>query len=405
MGDLRSLRRADARFVLPVLPRRAVVLGGLGAWAEALAAAGVEVVPEGSVADLAVAPFSLAGDAVSLGVPNVLVDGWTRPLPHVASRRFLTLPSREAAQFVIDPRQRRAAAYAGALLPRFARAAGPLLGAGVPLPLPSITVGARVPGRPAILAAAAALGAERSGEWFLALGSGGVRRRAVFYVFPRGSATPSQVVKFGRVPGGTEPFDRDERGLRLAREAGDVVASRAPRLVGRGSCCGLPASVETALPGSRLTSPGDAERVVRWLREVGRATWREGRVFRHGDVFPGNVVVSGDDFGLVDWEHADAAGEPLADLLFFAAHVLGTSALTEGSPVLSRWLREAAGDLGLGADEVVAIAERTWRAHGDRARAARLARESATGQRVEPYLPEAIAVLWSNGLGARWRPW
>lgn len=404
MPDLGSLRRADARFVLPVAPRRAVVLGGLTAWESGLAAAGVEVVPAGSVADLAVAPPTLARDAASLGIPCVLVDGRVSlPMP---SRRYVTLPRRTAPQYVVDPLQRTASAYAGSLLPRFDRAARYALRPG--LLLPAVTVGARRPGRPYVLTAAAELGAVH-GEWFLALGSGGVRRRGVFYVFPPGAAAPAQVVKLGRLPGNAEAFDRDERGLALALAAGGVVADKAPRLLGRGTAGGLPVSVETALPGGRLRNAADEERVAQWLRAVARATFREGRVFRHGDVFPGNVVVSGDGFGLVDWEHADPAGLPLADLLFFAAHVVAdpVAVFAHGDPRVARWLREAAGDLGLDGAAVVDLARRTWQEHGDRARAARLAREAATGQRVEPYLPEVVADAWAThpALGAAWRPW
>jgi hypothetical protein len=416
LGDLRSLRRADARFVLPALPRRAVVLGGLADWCEGLEAAGVSVVPAGAVADLVVAPAVLARDAASLGVGTVLVDGAVRSLPGMASRRILTLPRTNAPQYVVDPAQRAAAAYAGSLLPRFSRVAPAVLGAGVRMPLAAVTVGARVPGRPAVLAAAAAFGAERGGEWFLALGSGGVRRRAVFYVFAPGSRAPSQVVKFGRVAGEYGAFDRDERGLALALSAGAVVADKAPRLVGRGDACGLPASVETALPGAGLApSVAAAEPVVTWLRAVARATVSRGqdgepRVFRHGDVFPGNVVVTGEGFRLVDWEHAEPAGLPLADLLFLAAHVVDgdpVEAFATGSPVLARWLREAAGDLGLTGDQVVDIAWRTWEAHGGRARAARVLRESLTAQTVPPYPAERVADAWTSDgrLGRHWRPW
>ena len=38
-------------------------------------------------------------------------------------------------------------------------------------------------------------------------------------------------------------------------------------------------------------SAADADLVVGWLRAVAKETYRDGRVFRHGDVFPGNVVV------------------------------------------------------------------------------------------------------------------
>ena len=388
--------------MLPTLPRTAVVLGALPGWVAGLRAAGVAVVQPGTPADLVVTTPVLAGQAAALGTPYVLVEGAVRRVPGMASRRYLALPDAGSPRFVIDPAQRHAAAYAGSLLPRLAKVAGPVLRAGVPLPgrVPSVTVGAREPGRPAVLSAAAALGAEPDGEWFLALGAGGVRRRAVFYVFPPGARRPAQVVKLGRVAGETAAFDRDERGLALARAAGPVVADKAPRLLGRGEAGGLPLSVETALPGRPMTK-AIAEDVVGWLRAVARATAGPGpSVFRHGDVFPGNVVVDGTAFGLVDWEHADPAGTPLADLLFFAAHVAPLD-----SPTVRRWVREAARDLELGREQVRELAARTWRDHGERARASRLAREAATGEPVEPYLPERLADEWANGRAESWQPW
>lgn len=414
MGDLLSLRRADTRFVLPSWPRRAVVLGGLAAWAAGLDAAGVEVVTAGSVADLVVTPPALARDASSLGIPSVLVTGAVRGLPGLATRRYLTLPRVESPRFVIDPKQQHAAAYAGSLLPRYAAVARRVLGGSVARDAlaagigPGVTVGARTPGRPALLTAATDFGALGRGEWFLALGAGGVRRRAVFYLFD--GAGPAQVVKVARVPGDHAAFDRDERGLALALAAGHVVAGKAPRLVGRGEACGLPASVETALPGGPFRADL-AERVVDWLRAVARATVVRGeagpRVFRHGDVFPGNVVAHGGDFALVDWEHAEREGLPLADLLFFAAHLAGDPVAAFTAGTYSPWLRDAAGDLGLSGDDVRAIAKQAWQQHGDRARTARLAREKATGEPVEPYLAERVADVWAThpGLGDTWRPW
>ena len=368
--------------MLPRAPRRAVVLGGLDSWAGGLAAAGIAVVDAGRVADLVVAPPSLWREASSLGVATVLLDGrGSLPMPY---RRYVCVPRRVAPRWVLDPKQRAATRWARSAMPARDRAAshrGPV-----------VTVGALSPGRPYVLTAAGI----SDGEWCLALGAGGVRRRAVFYVFPPFAHEPDRVVKAGRLPGNAESFDRDERGLSAALAAGDVVARKAPRLLGRGEAGGTPYSVETALRGRQ--GGADPEAVVGWLREVGRATYRDGRVFRHGDVFPGNVVGSGRDFGLVDWEHADPAGLPLADLLFYAAHVVKDPA---GDARLRRWVREAADDLGLSAETVAANAAETWRVHGERARAARLSREAATGQTVEPYLPEVVARSWPDD----WRPW
>jgi hypothetical protein len=277
----------------------------------------------------------------------------------------------------------------------------PRLGAG-----PAVTLGARHPGPPALLAAAAReLGAVAADEWCLLLGSGGVRKRAAFLLFADAGRT-QQVVKFTRQPGNTEAFDREEQALRQALAAGPAVADRAPRLLARGELAGVPASVETAMPGvplrllRRPERLAVAEDVAHWLGTVGR--------FQHGDLTGDNVLVDGGRFGLVDWEHARADGLPLADLLFFAAHVLpgrgDPVALFLGrspeSPRLFRWVQAT----GLSRADAGRYAAQAWQEYGERARASRLAREQLTGAAVPPYLPEQVATAWRTdpGLGEGW---
>jgi hypothetical protein len=171
------------------------------------------------------------------------------------------------------------------------------------------------------------------------------------------------------VPGYTDPFDRDERGLGIAEAGGDVVRRRAPRLLGRFEAAGLPASVETAAVGSRLThlllgparraeKAGAIEAVAAWTLEVGRATrrppellaeerrrladavvpsWRDQGVppdlvervgpvpgvLQHNDLGSWNIVArSSSEFTAVDWESARAVGLPLWDLVYFLADAL-----------------------------------------------------------------------------------
>src|SRR5205807_5412664 len=141
----------------------------------------------------------------------------------------------------------------------------------------------RSDGPPFVVDAAAGLGVPREADWFLTLGLGDALTRAAFHLFAPGEADPRWVLKFSRVPDYAEPFDRDERGLRLAAEAGAVVAAHAPRLIGRFEVASLPASLEEAAPGRRLTyllqAPGHRSDKVRaidavaaWIVDVGRET-------------------------------------------------------------------------------------------------------------------------------------
>ncbi len=229
---------------------------------------------------------------------------------------------------------------------------------------------------PAVAAAAAReLDLPRIGGWVLTLGQGDELSRNVFHLFPAGSVEPAWVLKFARVGGYPEPFDRDERGLGLAAGAGGDVAAHAPRLLGRLDAEGVHASVESAAVGPRLrellTAPWPAERmfalvdrIAAWTLELGAETaeppealeaerrrlladvvprWAAHgidrsivealppvpAVLQHNDLGSWNVLVDGSaGFTAVDWESAHAAALPLWDLLYFLADAL---ALLDGS--------------------------------------------------------------------------
>ena len=84
-----------------------------------------------------------------------------------------------------------------------------------------------------VAAARAHLGLPADIRALLALGQGDALSRNVFHIFPPGSALPAWVLKFARVPGYSEPFEGDERGLGHCGARGRPVAARAPRLFGR----------------------------------------------------------------------------------------------------------------------------------------------------------------------------
>jgi hypothetical protein len=370
--------------VLPQPPATVRVLGSLDGWLEGLHDAGVHVTAtaESSIPDLVVAPAAHAAAAAESGAPMALVEGrgarqtLARAYPNV--ERFLPVPSLVAPELILPLGHTTAADYAvrnWSLALTLRRRARNRLGrwlishGSLPELRPLLTVGTREPGAPFLVQAARDLGVPDGCEWFLTLGSADALTRGVFHLFPPGAIEPSWVLKFARVPGYPAPFDRDERGLGIARAAGDVVSRRAPKLLGRLEVAGLAATVETAAVGSRLTLflQGGASRaeklravnaVARWTLEVAVATatspdrldaerrrfeedvipkWREfavpadlvdrvgpvPAVVLHNDLGSWNVITrSPDDFTPVDWESARAEGFPLWDLVYFLTDAL-----------------------------------------------------------------------------------
>jgi hypothetical protein len=230
-----------------------------------------------------------------------------------------------------------------------------------------VTVASEDSTTPFLVRAARRLGADPGGGWFLVPGQGDLLARGAFILFPRGTTRPAWALKFSRVPGPDERIDRDARALRLAAGAA-AAAARAPRFIGRLTCGGYDASLETAAPGRRMDSVLSAVHSVRvkrrligavvdWVAEVARETAADpalleperGRlrterlvrwighgapedlvdrlpplrpVLQHNDLGTWNLVVDGDDFTALDWESARPHGFPVWDVLYFLADAL-----------------------------------------------------------------------------------
>jgi hypothetical protein len=437
-----SLRRVDARFLLPREPRSALVLGAMDGWAGGLAAAGVEVArePGAREPDLAVAPARLARRAVATGAPMIVLEGAVRPRlagRGLDVRRLLARPGVDAPSLLLpldDPVVARYAVESFGVvdrrwkLARLAVARELLRRERFPGLRGAVTVAARPGGEPFMLAAA------RDGvplpsrlAWLLAPGQGDALSRNVLHLFAAGSPVPGWVLKFARVPGYAEPFERDERGLGLAAGAGGAVAARAPALLARFEHRGIHASVETAAPGERLrerlrrpgrradklrlidavadwilqvastTAAGPealagerrrlaAETVPPWLGQGARPGLVDelppvGAVLQHNDLGTWNIVVGEDGFRVLDWESARERGLPLWDLFYFLADALAvvdgsvrgeerhlhTTRLFAGrlplSSVLFGWTRRAVAAAGVPADAVGRIATLCWLHH------------------------------------------
>jgi hypothetical protein len=303
--------------------------------------------------------------------------------------RYLPVPSLSAPHLILPLSHGRAGDYAIRTwsLPQGLRrrvrnrlARWLLATASLPDLRPVVTAGVHIRAAPFLVRGATRFGVSESCEWFLTLGSGDPLTRGVFHLFPPGQAEPAWVLKFARARGYSEPFDRDERGLRIAAAGGDVVRRRAPQLLGRFQVAGLPASVETEAIGSQLThlllGPSRRaekvrmiEAVAAWTLDLARATarppeqlaeerrrlveavaprWRDRGVplnlvarvgpvrgiLQHNDLGSWNIVVrSSGEFTAVDWESARAVGLPLWDLVYFLTdaltHLDGASASDE----------------------------------------------------------------------------
>ena len=463
-----SIRRVDSRFVSPGRVRSAVVLGDLEGWREGLELVGVAV-SDTAKPDLAVAPASLVNDAVATGAETVAVEGGggralaragytvTRYLPrprldhptlllaldHPDAARYAALHASGSRSGWKATRNR----IAGALLRR--RLLPP--GGGV------LTVGLRRPAPPLMVAAAGDLGVPRGAQWFMSLGRGDQLSRNVFHLFEPHSAEPSWVLKFVRMEGYRDPFERDERGLRLA-ESAPIAAAHAPRLVGRFEAEGLDASLETAAHGellARLLASGGSraeqlrrvEAIAAWIVELGARTrgepaalahererllrevvprWtRQGAsadlaeslppiapVLQHNDLGSWNILVDADSFTAVDWESARAHGLPLWDIAYFLTDVLAAldDAESRGwedwfvrlyrgelpeSRLLFRWIRSAVEAAAVPPEAVGPIVTLGWLHHGlsHFHRGVALERAKAIGYPSPPRL-ERVASLW-----------
>jgi hypothetical protein len=434
-----SLHRVDPRFVLSHRVKRAVVLHGLEEWETGLASAGIEVSGDADKPpDLAIAPARLAAEARSTGARSIILEG-ARALNSrdYRTRRLLLRPTRQRPTLALALDQPPAVAYAldhwSVVDRRWKRArvrvARELVSRGL-FPSwvsPVVTVATQEPGPPVLVAAAQDLGVPTDASWFLTFGQGDALSRNAFQLFRAGRDNPEWVLKFARVAGYSERFDNDERGLRLARDAGGPVAAHAPRLVGRFDVDGLHASVETFAAGRRLRdvliTPGDRpaklkliERIGGWIVELGKRTrtspetmapelhrlrtevvpkWAHlgaqpqlvddlpqlPAVAQHNDLGAWNVVAQDDDFVVLDWENVRRAALPLWDLLYFLGNALVLldgpyapeelparmarlfAGQTSASPLFFSWVRRGAEAASVAPDSVAAVATLCWLSH------------------------------------------
>jgi hypothetical protein len=434
-----SLRRIDPRFVLPRRPENAVVLGDLEEWREGLAEVGVNVDGRrsGQAPDLAVAPGRMAHAAFASGAEMVLLEGRTPPgfRDGSVAQRLLARPGLARPSLLIPVDDPVASCYAVEQwsvidrrwkVARMRVASELLRRRRFPSSRSLITAAVRAPGPPFMVAAADQVGVPTDGPWVLSLGQGDVLSRNAFHIFPRDGRFPAWVLKFGRIAGYAESFERDARGLEIAARAGGCVAQHAPRLLGRFEHHGIEASVETAAPGQRLRDfllrPGRREEKIRtidaiasWVLDVSRETsadseelaaertrlgeevvprWKElgvnaaiveglpvKAVVQHNDLGSWNIVVGPHGFTALDWESAREHGLPLWDLFYFLADALAvldgstngesrhvhTIRLFRGdlpsSRILFEWTRRAVAEASVPADAVGKIATLCWMHH------------------------------------------
>jgi hypothetical protein len=436
-----SLHRVDPRFVLSHRVSRALVFDGLEEWRTGLASAGIEVTADtAEPPDVAVAPARLAKEARSTRARSIILEGSrerTLNGGEYRARRLLLRPTRQRPTLALPLDQTAAVSYAlrhWSVVDRRwkaarAWAAQELVAHGLfpSWASPVVTVATRDAGPPVLVAAARDLGVPADAVWFLTFGQGDSLSRNAFQLFRTGRDYPEWVLKFARVAGYSERFDNDERGLRLARDAGGPVAAHAPRLVGRFEVDGVHASLETFAAGRRLRdaliTPGNRaaklsliKRIADWILELGRRTqtppatleaelerlrtevvpsWVElgaspelvdglpplAAVAQHNDLGAWNVVAHGDDFVVLDWENVRPSALPLWDLLYFVGNAL---VLLEGpyapedlpprmarlfagessdSTVLFSCVRRGAEVAGVPLEAVATIATLCWLSH------------------------------------------
>lgn len=469
--------RADALFTLPRLPRKVAVLGDPPGWLNDLRELDIEATRDADAdVDAVVATDDFVERALRANAGAVLVDGTSASRRRLRdaglkTRQLLPLPVSGSPLLFVDLGARRAARYGidngivhtepwriwrNRLAALLARAGALPVRAGV-------SVGTRSADVPALLRSVHEHGVDASGGWIMFVSAGSVVRRNAFTLFPRGASRPSHVLKFARVPGLASQFERDERGAALARQAGGVVAARAPAFLARFNIDGYEASLETAAVGGKLANllrqPGSRSRklkvveaVAQWLVQVARETatqpaaltpelrrlestvipeWASAggptsipdalasvpAAFQHNDVAEDNIVVDDGEFTVLDWEWAQEHGLPLGDLVYFAVHVLRIvdGALTEeerdrhfvdvltgrarSSPLLFRWVREAVGALELDPDAVGPLMTLSWLDRGALSRRERVHAEEVAGTSLGLPFAERAASLWLTSPG------
>jgi hypothetical protein len=474
--------RADAVFTLTRIPRRVAVAGDPPGWRDDLAERGIEVVGPDETADALVTTDPELAASTAPRVRDVIVDG-DRAASSVISRpkvtRLLTLPVWGTPSAIVDLAQRRPAAYGMQHAIVHAepwrgvrnRVAARLVRHGLlPTPKTLITVGGEA-GPPALVASARNELELGGREWLMLVSMGAIVRRNAFLLFPPDSNEPVEALKFARVPGYGAQFDRDEEAAKLIVSTGGAVAAHAPRHLGRFELDGYHASLETAARGQKLAaflrqpiSHGRKlevlDSIADWLIQVARETaapvealtaererferevlpfWADRGVdptlarslppvpptFQHWDVAEENIIVSGDGFLVVDWEFAQRHGLPLADLLFYAVHVLrildGRLTLEErdehfaevltgqapSSPILFGWVRSLVEALNLPHESVATLATLSWLDRGKLSKEEHVRAEALGGVALADSFAERASVVWLEHpeLGTHWNAW
>ena len=467
--DLPHTVRTDVRFLLPEPVSTVELHGAARDLAAAFEVVGLEVVRERGQLVFGEVPAN--GDARAVAIEG---GDARRPLREAGYtvRSFMPLPSLEHPLVVLPLDQPRPAGYAirnwGGRPDRFRalrnRIAPVILSAGIRPPGRSgITLGLRRPGPPFLVAAAEQAGVPSDAELFLSPGASDLISRGVLHVFARGAREPSWAIKFARSPGGTGAFEREERGLTIAQEAGEPVAGHAPRPLGRFVAGGTHASVETAAVGERLMSLLEStdsraaklaaiDRIAGWIVEVGRRTATAGAlapelervrtavlprwahagadeslleglqdlpaVLVHNDLGSWNILTRGERFTAVDWEGAARHGMPLWDLVYFLAHATipldrppverAADAMVDlflgrapSSAFVLGWIRRAAETLAIPADAVGRLAATSWLHHGLSEEARHAAVTAAGGLPSGGFasLPHQVALRWLSEPG------
>jgi hypothetical protein len=469
---------ADIRFLLPHPPAAADVIGH-SPLADALEAGGVEARRGARVghASVAVVGRGEMVDAVRRGYDTLLVAG-TVPRRSLrasgySATGYLSLPSLSEPSLLVPLRGGPVAAYALAnwTFPQtpFRRArnrvARELVRRDLLPPLaPTVTVVSRIDGPPYLVGAAENVGVPREVRFFMRSGGVDALARSTFFLFDRAAHHPTWLLKFARVRGYADPFDRDERGLALVAQTPAPVRRHAPQLLGRFAVDGMHGSVETAAIGKpladRLRATGDraqrlalVDAVATWILALGRATTRTDSfaperdrlagllaetaappdlarrlpelptVLQHNDLGCWNIIFGADSFTAVDWESTRPAGLPLWDLWYFLLDALAAvdavrreareahfRALFRGelssSAVLFEWTRRAVTQHDVPPAAVGSLATLCWLHHGRSHldRRDTLVRHGRAASEPNPF-PFARVWLEDARLGPEWSVW
>ncbi|GAC1587883.1 MAG: hypothetical protein NVS3B21_03170 [Acidimicrobiales bacterium] len=360
-----EVRVADLLFTLQRPPTRVALAGHLPGWANALDGLGIERVPLGANPGLVVTTRTELAAAAAAHRSEVLVvhgggHGVSQTRPAV--QQLFVRQGPVGPLFVVPSRSGHAVRYLLTAIhpPRGAvhRVRNPVVAGLVARGLGQRWFGATQMSDsyllPFPIRAVEQVGLPPDIKWSLWFGDGDPYQRSVFHLFEHQRPEPTWVVKFGRVRGNRTPFERDERGLAMARSVASA-ARHAPTLLGRAQPGEYEVSIETAARGkpmnAYLTSKhpqherlARVEQVADWIHDTAVASAQRGvsagpesqygspscweavsgvpRSIQHNDLGSWNIVVGPDDFWAVDWEAADRAGLPLWDLLYFLADAL-----------------------------------------------------------------------------------